>query len=242
MDAREFHEEVLHYRACRELPARVANLEHLDEILVFFVRTAGDSKARDELLLRHQARIRKLLARLGSRAGLAKEDLEDANQEAVFWALEAIAKFDSIEFFLPKTRRFHEFLDLLVKSRFANFVRGARRQERHYLDQEPQTWAVTREGHSESPSTTLESAEIEERLDEAVARLPDSLREIVVAIRAGQSLHDVAATLHTSYRTIKRRWQEARAVLGRKFTSAVLDRASHGSTLLAGSSRLSLGC
>jgi DNA-directed RNA polymerase specialized sigma24 family protein len=155
-----------------------------------------------------------LLSRLGSGAGISKEDVEDACQEAVFWTLQAVDKFDQYRFLGPRTQRFQPFLDLVIKLRFANFARGVRRRRSHYSPLREQD-AQARD----STSAVVEACEADAMLQDAVAALPDSLRDIVMGVSAGQSLHDLAEWHHVSDRTIRRRWQESRAILGTRLTA-----------------------
>src|SRR5262249_60464130 len=102
-----------------------------DEELVVLATARGCQSAEAELLLRYQAWSNRLILRLARGQGLAPADIEDAQQDAVFGVLRAVARYDPLQLDQPLGCPFHTFLHLVLTDRFKDFVthlpRGHRR-------------------------------------------------------------------------------------------------------------------
>jgi hypothetical protein len=100
-----------------------------DEALVILAQECAFRPATDELLLRCYERMNLLVALKAKRLWLAA-DLPDAQQNAVFAILEAIAGYNTLEAAKPRGCRFRTYLRRVVLARFGDFVRQVRRLQR----------------------------------------------------------------------------------------------------------------
>ena len=66
-----------------------------DEALVVLANECDYAPARDEILLRYSPQTERLIQWLARSTEFNGADVEDARQNAVFWTVEAIAKFDT---------------------------------------------------------------------------------------------------------------------------------------------------
>src|SRR5262249_42799268 len=147
--------------------------------------------------------------------GLGAADLEDAEQEAVFWMLEAIARYNTLELARPKRRRFRTYLYRLVPYRFIDFVRPIPRRERHFvfpvrpsLDRHSASrrFSSRRYGRRgrDNPAPALERKEDQMRLQRALDRLDEEARRLWERLASGMRLRDIARQLGMSYPQAKR--------------------------------------
>ena len=102
-----------------------------DEALVILAQECAFRPATDELVLRYYERMNPLIARKARGLGLTA-DLPDAQQNAVFAILEAIAGYDTLEAARPRGCSFRTYLGRVVLARFGDFVRQLRRLRRQW--------------------------------------------------------------------------------------------------------------
>jgi RNA polymerase sigma-70 factor, ECF subfamily len=179
--------------------------EPTDEELVERVRV-GDQDAFSALVARHMERAFRIAFRLMGH----REDAEDLVQESFLAVLEKIDTFESGRPFTPWFNR-------IVVNRGLN-AREARSVRR--MEQIPESAAA--EGNS--PALHAERVDLRERIDAAIAALPDRQRAIVqlfelegftgaeIAEMLGISAGTVRWHLHEAKRTLR----EALAPLERK--------------------------
>ena len=189
------------------------SLEFLeDEQLVLLVQRRDSREARDELLRRTTAQRKKQIRQLSRGAGLDEADRMDAEQDAVFWTLEAIRQYRRAEN-ERGTCRFRTFLHRVTACRFADSLRRRVRYRRHFVQL----------GHA-TPSEPSRSGEFRQRdnpaeqpVDEAtrvggfVAQLQQQLdglggevQSLALLLVAGHTLTEISAALNISYDAAKR--------------------------------------
>jgi RNA polymerase sigma factor (sigma-70 family) len=97
---------------------------------VELARLPAGTPAVHELLRRFSDPTSRLVGRLAVRLGLQDADRLDAQQEAVFWTLEAIRQYRTDDPARARRCRFRSFLYRVVTARFIDYFRRQRRRER----------------------------------------------------------------------------------------------------------------
>lgn len=171
---------------------------------------AGDSKAFESLVRRHQGRVYRLLLRmLGSR-----EEAEDVTQEA----------------FLSLHRHGHRFRR---ESRFSTFLyrvaTNAALNRRRTLGRKRsrEDELATRQAAGDDlpsapagPEDSAQAGQVERRIQEALLELSPDLRAAVVLYDIeGQSYREIAKVLEIPEGTVKSRIHRARSALRAALTS-----------------------
>jgi hypothetical protein len=95
-----------------------------DEELVVLAQECGFRPATNELLRRHHSHMSRLIAYQAKQTPLAVHDLEDAQQNAVFALVEAIAGYNTLEMVKPSGCRFRTYGRLVTMRRFWNISRA----------------------------------------------------------------------------------------------------------------------
>jgi RNA polymerase sigma factor (sigma-70 family) len=191
-----------------------------DEELVVLAKECGYQPAANELIVRHREGMSRLIAYRARRTGLSAADVEDAQQNAVFALLEAVATYDVGEMVKPKGCRFRTFLRLVVTARFRDFVKHLSRVESHYdrgaaVQKAPdagrgpggarplcEAWGNGTRG---DPAAAAEWQEALARLHQAVEQLEPRSRRLWDGLVSGKRLRTLARDLRVSYDTAKRR-------------------------------------
>jgi RNA polymerase sigma-70 factor, ECF subfamily len=178
------------------LPAGTAPAaEPADEELVERVRV-GDPDAFGVLVERHMDRA----FRIGYRLLGHREDAEDLVQDAFLTVLEKIDTFQT-------GRRFAPWFHRIVVNRGLN-AREARSIRR--VEQIPETVA----SHGSSPARHAEQVDLRERIDAAIADLPERQRTIVELFELdGFTGAEIAEMLDISAGTVRWHLHEARRAL-----------------------------
>jgi RNA polymerase sigma-70 factor (ECF subfamily) len=153
---------------------------------------AGDGQALDQLFARCEGRLRRLIVLKGPRHA----DLDDLVQEAY---LEATKQFADYTYQGPDS--FFRWLATVALNRLANLQRVARAQKRDQRLERP----LQRDGSSlvpggvqaadagPGPRTLTIGAEMQARLDQALATLSADDREVITLARVqGLSLQEIA--------------------------------------------------
>ena len=195
-----------------------------DEELVVLAKECDYQPAAHALIARHHPWVNRLIACNAGHTGLGAADLEDAEQEAVFWMLEGIARYNTLELARPKRRRFRTFLYTRVGSRFIDFVRRIRRRERHFAC----LVRFSLEGHfaigrirsrkhgrpgQDNPASALEREENHMRLERALDCLDEEARRLWERLASGMRLRDIARRQGISYPQAKRQRRKLLAKL-----------------------------
>ena len=180
-----------------------------DEALVILAQECAFRPATDEVLRRYYEPMSQLIAWKARFPWLAA-DLPDAQQNAVFAMLEAIASYHTLEVAKPRGCRFRTFLGMVVLARFGDFVRQLRRLQRpccglHEAGERPaacQGWCPgCREG---DPVEALARREARARLHQALEGLDEALRRLWRELADGKRLRQIAREQGVSYDRVKR--------------------------------------
>jgi RNA polymerase sigma factor (sigma-70 family) len=180
-----------------------------DEALVVLAEECEYGPARDELIVRYDAQVDRLMSWLGRSYHLTHSDVEDARQSAVFWIVEAIKKFDTEQ--INKVRRcsFRSFVYRVLIARFKDFAKHLRRVEGHY-DRSTQCAVETASGDDangepEDPARIAEAQESLNRLQQTLTSLDSESGRLWQMLASGTSLRQIATELKMSYDSAKRR-------------------------------------
>jgi RNA polymerase sigma factor (sigma-70 family) len=189
-----------------------------DEALVILAQECAFRPATDELVLRHYERMSQLIALKAKRLWLAA-DLPDAQQNAVFAILEAIAGYHTLEAAKPRGCRFRTYLGRVVLARFGGFVRQLRRVRRHYcrLHEAGERLAAGRES---DPVEALARREAMARLSQALDGLDEALRGLWRELADGKKLPQIAREQGVSYDRVKRQRRRLLAQLADQLRNA----------------------
>ena len=181
-----------------------------DEVLLLLAREAQCQPARDELTCRYWHMFQATLPRWVRGYRLTYWELDDIHQQAFFWIQEAVRAFDPGQLSLPRGSSFPTFLQRVVRSRLADYVRSLRRtKNRVRLVAEPGQWPKRRLRDQDLASAGHREAR-QLQLDQALRVLDPSARALWQALSDGKRLCDLPKRLGVSYRTLKRRWRKLR--------------------------------
>ena len=180
-----------------------------DEPLVVLAKECEYGPARDELIVRYAGETQRLIGWCTYRYRLGVADSEDARQNAVFWIVEAINKYDTNQIGKQQGCSFRTFIHRVLIARFKDFVKHVRRIECHY----DRTAGCAGEGTSavdidrrlKDPAAIAEAQESMNCLGETLTNLdPDSVRLWQLMVN-GNNLRQIAEELGISYDSAKRR-------------------------------------
>ncbi len=193
-----------------------------DEELVVLAKECGYRPAANELIVRHREGMNRLITYQARQTGLSAADVEDAQQNAVFALLEAIADYDTLQMVKPKGCSFRTFLRLVLTARFRDYAKHVSRVERHFdhsavargaLDGDPELVASPSRPHDgldsqeSDPAVVAEWHESMARLHQALQRLDPRSRRLWEGLVSGKPLRILASEMRVSYDTVKRRRQ-----------------------------------
>ncbi len=178
--------------------------------------------ATSVLLLRYWHELADLVGRHAGRMWVSAEDVEDFKQDAVFWFLEAVGRFDLGMLSAGDGSHFRTFLWRVVTARLNDSLKHLWR-ERHHLDGtvRPEDLPVSSDpwgcsgddgaGSLALPSETptdpallAERQEYQTVLGGALSRLEESPRRLFESLASGESLRGTAVELGLSYDQAKR--------------------------------------
>lgn len=199
-----------------------------DESLVVLAQL-GYEPGRNELIDRLWPLCQRLVRRHAFGMRLQTPDLQDAQQDAVLWIIDAIGHYRGDESVRPNGCHFRSFLYCVLRRRFIDALRTGRkyhlRNGAHFnhhpwefetrdlesLAKLAISGEVTATGNT--PFDTQES-EWSTQLQEAVNRLNQRMQELWSLLRQGQPLRRIAIRLHCSYDQVKRLRRKLLATLG----------------------------
>lgn len=180
-----------------------------DEALVVLAKECDYSPARDEILLRYSTQTERLIQWLARSTEFGSTDIEDARQNAVFWTVEAINKFDTDQIGRERRCSFYSFLYRVLVARFKDFSKQVRRLERRRrlasdnTDENQSLSHIFRD--PTDPALVVEAEEAARWLQSAVAELDDECRQIWQRLCEGINLREIATEMGLSYDSAKRR-------------------------------------
>ena len=190
-----------------EAPAGIWQGAHLDdESLVESARQPGGGPALDELLRRFTASTGRLVNRLAVRSGFQHADCMDAQQEAVFWILEAIRQYRADDQARTRSCRFRSFLHRVVTVRFIDYFRRLRRDRQ--LGR-PASAAAPSAADANGPELT----DLRTCVDRELDRLGPGARFLWRLLAQGVALRQAATKLGISYDMAKRQRRDLLARL-----------------------------
>ena len=172
----------------------------------------GDDAARRQLLTRHRVRLRQMVAVRLDRRMAARLDPSDVIQEAL---MEAHAKLG--DYLQERPVEFYPWLRAIAWQRLLKFQRRhLHARKRSVLREEPQILPLPDEsatqladrlaGKGASPSDHAARSELRLRVQEALARLSESDRELLVLRYLEQMpLKEIACVLETTEGAVKTR-------------------------------------
>src|SRR5262249_4965874 len=196
-----------------------------DEELVVLAQECAFQPAVHALMLRHHGWLNGLIARKSRRTGFGTADVDDAQQEAVFWMSEAIAQYDTLELARPRGCRFRSFLYAVISARLHNFVRHVRRLNARYrraggpleagttLSPSDRVRLSANRRRRDNPAAGLERKENQPGFEIALNRISNAARHLWDCLAAGIGLRDFAQQRGLSYDQAKRQRQKLLAQL-----------------------------
>ncbi len=180
-----------------------------DDALIVLAQDCEYGPARDELILRYASQRDRLIGWLAKTTSFGTADVEDARQNAVFWTLEAIKKYDTEQITKDQGCSFYSFLNRVLICRFKDYIKHVHRRERRYVHSEhsaPEDQTADRGGERPcDPATLAESRESLSRLYASLAQLDGEANRIWELLTEGNSLREISAELGISYDAVKRR-------------------------------------
>jgi RNA polymerase sigma-70 factor (ECF subfamily) len=172
----------------------------------------GEEAARQELLVRHQERLRQMIAVRLDRRLAARLDPSDVLQEVLAEACEKLS-----DYLQERPIPFYPWLRQLAWERLAKLHRHhLQAQKRSTLREQPWQWEPSDESalalanrllaRGSGPSSHLLREELRRRVREALTRLPERDREILVMRYLEQlSTREMAAVLGIAEGAVKTR-------------------------------------
>ena len=180
-----------------------------DEALVVLAEECEYGPARDELIVRYDSQIDRLIGWMARSYRLTPTDLEDARQNAVFWVVEAITKYDTEQIGKVRGCSFRSFVHRVLMSRFKDFTKHLRRVECHYDRSTPSAVEefsqVDGNDEPEDPALIAEEKESINRLQQTLTNLDSDAGRLWQLLAEGTSLRQIATALDLSYDCVKRR-------------------------------------
>ena len=206
-----------------------------DEALVVLAKECEFGPARDELIVRYGAQTNRLIGWLAYRYQLTDSDADDARQNAVFWIIEALTKYDTNQIGKAGGCSFRSFIHRVIIARFKDFAKHLRRVECHY-DRTArcggdEASAVDIDRKLNDPATIAEAHESMNRFQATITGLDSESGRLWRLLADGNSLRQIAAELGISYDSAKRRRRKLIAQLRIRLNPASESVASIGETL-----------
>ena len=180
-----------------------------DEALVVLAKEGEYGPARDELIVRYDGQTRRLIHWLAHCRHYGHADVEDALQNALFWFVEAVDKYDTNQIGKLNGCSFRTFFYRVVTARFKDFTKHLRRIEGHY----DRSTRCSHEGflpgdtgrNPEDPAIVAETRDSMNRLQEKLRNLSEDSCYLWQLLSEGKSLRQIAELLGVSYDSAKRR-------------------------------------
>lgn len=180
-----------------------------DEPLVVLAKECEYGPARDELLVRYNGETQRLIGWCAYRYHLSVADSEDARQNAVFWIVEAINKYDTNQIGKQRGCSFRTFIHRVLIARFKDFVKHVRRIECHYdrsaVCSGDGTSPVDIDRRLKDPAAIAEAQESMNCLSETLMNLDSDSARLWQLMVNGNNLRQIAEELGVSYDVAKRR-------------------------------------
>jgi RNA polymerase sigma factor (sigma-70 family) len=180
-----------------------------DEALIVLAKECEFAPARDEMIVRYGSQTDRLIGWLSHSHGMTRSDAEDARQSAVFWAVEAINKYDTNQIGKPGGCSFRSFIYRVLIARFKDFAKHLRRVEGHYdrsaRSADAEGFGAECKFDPHDPATIAEARESIRRLHATLTSLDSESGRMWQLLSEGNNLRQIAASMGMSYDTAKRR-------------------------------------
>ncbi|MBY8966894.1 RNA polymerase sigma factor RpoE [Algiphilus sp.] len=194
--------------------------ELLDEELVRRAQE-GEQRAFDLLVLRHQSKVLQLVSRF-----VGDADAPDVAQDAFIKAYRALPNFKGQSAFYTWLYR------IAINTAKNQLVSRKRRPQAQDIDvQDAELYGHTEQmSDIDTPESHLLTSEIQQAVADAIAQLPDDLRQaITLRELEGLSYEEIAEAMDCPIGTVRSRIFRARAVVD-EVLAPLIDRPSQRST------------
>lgn len=180
----------------------------------------GSESAQNRVLEIVNPYKNRLVMNLGAHYNLSQVDIEDAQQEGVFWVIEAIGRFKPVHCKGRKDATFITFLHRVITFRFRDFVRSCHRSRTRELlvfslvsggkapvqGLRDGLYEGTVSDHgSEDPSRLIENRESRERLSAVISKLDKDSQRLWHLLRSESRLGEIAKRCGVSYEAVRHR-------------------------------------
>lgn len=210
-------------------PSCDLDLSKLEDESLVGMAQSGNEPARNELIERLWPHCQRFVRRQALRWGFQNPDLQDAQQDAVLWIIDAIGHYRCEECVRPNGCQFRSFLYCVLRHRFIDALRTGRKYHFRnganfkHLPREFETGnseslarlticdAVTANGNVPYDG---QLSEWSTQLQDAVGRLSQRSQELCSLLRQGYPLRRIATRLRCSYDQAKRMRRKLLATLG----------------------------
>ena len=180
------------------------------------MQEGGSVAERNRLILRYRRYVANILPRQAN-APVDACAFEDAGQDAVFWIIEAIQRFDLGQFTSKNDGcSFRSFLYQVVTARFKDFVRRQRCLNRHERPGDVSDLSRWMNEHSSpirreaDPTTLVENQELRNRVIERLQKF-DAQTQLIWALTLDQvPVAKIAVLVGLSIHAVKRRRRKLR--------------------------------
>ncbi len=175
----------------------------------------GDPEAFNRIVLHYQERVRQFIGRYLGDA----DRIDDLAQEAFLRVYRARKRYQA-------TAKFRTWLFTIVTRLCLNEIRSRKREKKNFAVQKAPPAAESGERpaedllqsvadpRGEDPGSALERRELEEVLEQAIARLPENQRAAILLLRFEEArYHEIAAALGVSAMAVKSLLNRARESL-----------------------------
>jgi len=194
--------------------------ELLDEELVRRAQE-GEQRAFDLLVLRHQSKVLQLVSRF-----VGEADAPDVAQDAFIKAYRALPNFKGQSAFYTWLYR------IAINTAKNQLVSRKRRPQGQDIDvQDAELYGHTEQmSDIDTPESQLLTSEIQQAVADAIAQLPDDLRQaITLRELEGLSYEEIAEAMDCPIGTVRSRIFRARAVVD-EVLEPLIDRPSQRTT------------
>jgi RNA polymerase sigma factor (sigma-70 family) len=168
----------------------------------------GDSAARRQLIARHAARVQEHVGHLAAQhQHLRPDEVEDAQQQAILWLCEAVAKYDTLEIGKEHGRSFTSFLEEVVERRLYDYGRARRRREKHRATGGGVAFDDLADAGQPDPAAVARDHALLERIGQIVETMERRERAVWHGRAAGKRVAAVARELRCTERTVYTLWK-----------------------------------
>jgi RNA polymerase sigma factor (sigma-70 family) len=200
-----------------------------DDQLIACARATDDCRALAELIGRYYLWLSAVIRRRARRAGLCREDAEDAQQDTVHALLDAVRDYDLVQCAARRGCSFRTFLGRRAINRFQNALKRLRWLETHRRGEKELVAALEKRSRRSAavsagpcwlepepidPAQTAQRRELAVQVRQVFATLSPEQQQLWEATAAGTSREELGQQLGVTRRTVHRRQEALSALLG----------------------------